>query len=598
MYHISDRSCLACSGFLFVLLVTVTGLLQASCQPAQEQQTASSPASSGEDAQPADPCLQEKEQNRTNLRSLGVALEYYRKTFDRFPPSVVCDPAGNPLYSWRVVLLPFLAGEDKRFKQFKLNEPWDSPHNRQLLTPMPKVYASARGNPEEPNSTFFRLFVGKGAALDGKYGPIAGKFPEGVIGGFKPLGVQADWRGNLANLIQVVEAGEAVPWSKPDELVYDQEKPLPKLGGCFPDGFHAQFANGDVLFMKTGADEKIVKALIVGDVPEADRYDLLLDQARKGRTASGKECAVLRGHKGRISSLAFSPDGKVLASASFDKTIALWEVNTAKRRTALSTQRLEVRCVAITPDGAAVVSSGQQTSVELWDLATAKSRGPLLVNAGSPVYSVAVSRDGKTLAIAGGKEEGPPWGLHPIVLWDLEGRKVGPALPSKEVGARSVAFSPDGKVLAAACGDSSVKLWDMQELKLLFTFPDIEPDTAVAFSPDGKLLAGGSQSRFVNHGVVKLWDVSTGKEQATLAQDTGNINSVVFSPDGKFLAAGSSDKVVRFWDVATGKEAAPIKGFPTPVTAIALSPDGKTLAAGTQDGAITLWDIAKLTPSR
>jgi WD40 repeat protein len=220
------------------------------------------------------------------------------------------------------------------------------------------------------------------------------------------------------------------------------------------------------------------------------------------------------------------------------------------------------------------------------------------VNAGSPLHSVAVSRDGKRLAIAAGNQENRLRGERCILLWDLEKGKLSPELPNMEIGARSVAFSPDGKVLAAACEDSSLRLWDFQELKLLFTFPDNEPDTVVAFSPDGKLLASGSQSRFINHGVVKLWDVSTGKEQATFAQETGNINSVVFSPDGKVLAAGSSDKAVRFWEVATGKEAAPIKGFPTPVTAIALSPDGKTLAAGTQDGAITLWDISKLAPSR
>ena len=110
--------------------------------------------------------------------------------------------------------------------------------------------------------------------------------------------------------------------------------------------------------------------------------------------------------------------------------------------------------------------------------------------------------------------------------------------------------------------------------------------SSVAYSPDGKTLASGSSDN-----TIKLWDVKTGKEQATLEGHTDAVFSVAYSPDGKTLASGSVDKTIKLWDVATGKEQATLKGHTEAVISVAYSPDGKTLASGSRDKTIKLWDV-------
>jgi hypothetical protein len=150
-----------------------------------------------------------------------------------------------PLLRWRVAILPFIE-EQKLYLEFKLDEPWDSDHNKKLIPRMPKVYAPVRGKTKEPGMTYYQVFVGKDAPFDGT---ITRKYPAGFPDG-----------ASLTFL--VVEGGEAVPWTKPQDIVYDAGKPLPKLGGLFPDGFHAVMADGSVRFVPRDADEKAIRAAI------------------------------------------------------------------------------------------------------------------------------------------------------------------------------------------------------------------------------------------------------------------------------------------------------------------------------------------------
>jgi hypothetical protein len=193
-------------------------------------------------------------QSQNNLKQIGVAMHNYHSLYGFLPGAALCDARGKPLLSWRVAILPFIEEEDL-YKQFRLNEPWDSEHNKKLLARMPKAYAPVAGAaPKEPHSTFYRVFTGPNAA-----------FPEGQPG--QPAGVSRGLRmtqflDGTSNTLLVVEAGEAVPWTKPDELPYDPKKPLPRLGGMFEGSFHILMADGSVHTVKKTIDPTKLHALI------------------------------------------------------------------------------------------------------------------------------------------------------------------------------------------------------------------------------------------------------------------------------------------------------------------------------------------------
>jgi serine/threonine protein kinase len=193
-----------------------------------------------------------------NLKQLAVAMHRFADSHDsRLPPGAICDPqTGKPLLSWRVALLPCIE-EGDLYRQFKLDEPWDSEHNIKLLPHMPKIY-TVRSDKEKgpPTTTVYRVFVGKGTA-------------------FEPLGAGGvslhDFRDGTSNTLLIVESGDAVPWTKPDELEYDGSKPLPRLGGVSPQGFYAALADGSVRFLPWALGEEAIRAFITrsgGEVPK------------------------------------------------------------------------------------------------------------------------------------------------------------------------------------------------------------------------------------------------------------------------------------------------------------------------------------------
>src|SRR4051812_45799756 len=171
---------------------------------------------------------------------MAVAMYSYLADHGTLPPPAVCGEGGRPLLSWRVSLLPYIEQKDL-FDQFKLDEPWDSPHNVGLLPQMPKVYAPFDGSsPPEPHTTFYQVFVGKGTAFEGPTGlHLPGDCPDGS-----------------SDTLLIVEAGGAVTWTKPEDLPYAADRPLPKLGGLFKDGFRVALADGSVRSVNKGTSEK------------------------------------------------------------------------------------------------------------------------------------------------------------------------------------------------------------------------------------------------------------------------------------------------------------------------------------------------------
>ena len=170
-------------------------------------------------------------QSSENLRVLVTALRQYAAVHGTLPPAIVRSKEGKALYSWRVLLLPYLDKGEELFRQFDLNEAWDGPNNKKLLARMPRVYALPQAR-KEVYTTHYQLLVGKHTA-----------FEEGL-----EL-LAADLEQVANRTILLAEAGQAVPWTRPDDVNVDQGTCFPRLGGLFPEGFHVAFADGRVCFI-------------------------------------------------------------------------------------------------------------------------------------------------------------------------------------------------------------------------------------------------------------------------------------------------------------------------------------------------------------
>jgi hypothetical protein len=193
-----------------------------------------------------------------NLVSIGRAFHDYHEKYGRFPPAAVYDKENHPLLSWRVLLLPFM-DEKELYSQFRLDEPWDSPTNMSLLAKMPRLYAPPTGKPpQEPFATYYQVFVGPGAAFEGQTAISFASFSDGT-----------------SQTILVIEAGEPVAWTKPEDLPFVPGQPLPKLGGLSKLRTMAVFADGGVRPIPRGTDEKIIRALITRNGGEAIDFDKL-----------------------------------------------------------------------------------------------------------------------------------------------------------------------------------------------------------------------------------------------------------------------------------------------------------------------------------
>ena len=349
--------------------------------------------------------------------------------------------------------------------------------------------------------------------------------------------------------------------------------------------------------------------------------------------ATGRPLNTITGHKWLGRSVAFSQDG-TLVSGNWAGSIDLWDADTAQHEKRLPGHVSAVRSVAFSRDGRTLASVAGKT-IRLWDGVTGQYKRSLpdrsyggsgsgigigiggigfgdtsggltgiriggitigfgLGGGSDPykydpyIYSVAFSRDGRTLAAGKGGDH-----VHgSIDFRDTTTGKVLHSITELEADVWSVAFSPDG-TLASGSTDGIIRLWNASSEQSLGTFEEHRSAVwSVAFSSDGKTLASGDAD-----GIILLWNVTTGRLKQTLEGHTDDVRSIAFSPDDSILVSGSLDRTIRLWDAITGQPEQTLEGHLSEVWSVAFSRDGSILASGSLDGTVLLWDMSPyITP--
>jgi len=346
-------------------------------------------------------------------------------------------------------------------------------------------------------------------------------------------------------------------------------------------------------------------------------------------SVSAQEVAVFpqMGHTARITSVAFSPDGKHILSCG-DTTIKLWDINSGREIKTFYGHTGRVNCVVFSPDGSQILSGsgyGDGDTIKIWDTASGRVIKSLSSN---DITSVAFSPDGKQILSGSLDNTMGLWDassghlIHTfyghtdrvltvlfspdsryylsssadetIKLWDAVSRQEIKTFPGTRTWSDAVAFSPDSKQIIAKSGDNTLILWDITTGNALRIFTGYY-FCSVEFSPDGTKILSGTSSGY--NGIINLWDIRTGQEikRFTFISDqTGDfihntVNTVKFNSDGKYFLSGSTK--IRLWEIETGNEVRTFSGYVKTSSSIAVSPDSRQILSGYMGSSIDSWDI-------
>ena len=298
-------------------------------------------------------------------------------------------------------------------------------------------------------------------------------------------------------------------------------------------------------------------------------------------TRTGRDLRAMRTFDGTVLSLAFRPtDGRGLAvAAGRDVWVRAWKDTADHEPAILHGEGGGKTAVAYSPDGRCLASCGEDGRVEVWD---ARSNQLLRrLDGGAGGYTVvAYSPDGHQLLAAG--RDGV------VYTWDAETGSPERSLSVQDTELAEAAFSPDGRRIATAGRDRRVRVWDLASGEPLVDCDGHESAVGgVRFSPDSRRLASAG-----GDGSVRLWDAATGQELLAMREHESYVQRVAFHPDGRLLASASADETVWLWDVARDRPVVRLKGHTVPVRGLRFSPDGGRLASASDDGTIRIWDVA------
>jgi WD domain, G-beta repeat len=294
-------------------------------------------------------------------------------------------------------------------------------------------------------------------------------------------------------------------------------------------------------------------------------------------------------HVAPLSAVAISPDGKLLASAGWEKTlqtVRIWDVATGKELHACTGHEAEIECLAFSPDGKFLASGAWDKTVRLWDAQTGKAVRQIGTHPDG-ILCLAFSPDGKLLATGNQDRMAQQGTLH---LWEVSTGKAVRTIAGHALPVTALAFSADGRRLATGSVDKTVRLFEVDSGKELGRFEGHENWVqAVAFAPDGRSLASAGADK-----LVRLWDIAAGKQRYLFEGHTDKVRTLAYAVDGRTLVSGGFDRTIRFWETATGKERLRFAGHKAGVRSLVYAPDGRHLASGGTDGVVRLLDIVAL----
>ncbi|WP_268767895.1 DUF4062 domain-containing protein [Methanosarcina sp. 1.H.T.1A.1] len=313
-----------------------------------------------------------------------------------------------------------------------------------------------------------------------------------------------------------------------------------------------------------------------GKIIVSASHDLTL---RIWDTETGEEIKVLRGHARNVNDCRFSPNGKIIVSASDDLTLRIWDAETGEEIKVLRGHTDSVNACSFSPDGKKIVSASSDLTLRIWDAKTG-TEIKVLNGHTAAVRACCFSPDGKRIVSAA------PWGEkagESLRIWDAETGEEVKVLNGHTESVNACCFSPDGKRIVSP-EYKSLRIWDAHTGEEIMVLKHTTSMNDCSFSPDGKRIISASYDY-----TLRIWDAQTGEEIIVL-KHTDYLRDCSFSPDGKKIVSASKDKTLQIWDAETGTGIKVLNGHTISVNDYCFSPDGKRIVSASGDETLRIWD--------